>query len=64
MNNQKIKNDLNHQAIGAIRYIGLKAIQEAKGGHVGMTISAAPITYTLFTKFIKQYVLTVSLNPE
>ncbi len=57
MNNKKTKNDLNHQAIGAIRYIGLKAIQEAKGGHVGMTISAAPITYTLFTKFIK-------LNPE
>lgn len=57
MNNKKTKNDLNHQAIGAIRYIGLKAIQEAKGGHVGMTISAAPITYILFTKFIK-------LNPE
>lgn len=53
MNNKKTKNDLNHKAIGAIRYIGLKAIQEAKGGHVGMTISAAPITYTLFTKFIK-----------
>lgn len=57
MNNKKIKNDLNHQTIGAIRYIGLKAIQEAKGGHVGMTISAAPITYILFTKFIK-------INPE
>lgn len=57
MNNKKTKNDLNHKAIGAIRYIGLKAIQEAKGGHVGMTISAAPITYTLFTKFIK-------LNPQ
>lgn len=57
MNNKKTKNDLNHQAIGAIRYIGLKAIQEAKGGHVGMTISATPITYTLFTKFIK-------INPE
>lgn len=53
MNNKKTKNDLSHKAIGAIRYIGLKAIQEAKGGHVGMTISAAPITYTLFTKFIK-----------
>ncbi len=57
MNNKKTKNDLNHKAIGAIRYIGLKAIQEAKGGHVGMTISAVPITYVLFTKFIK-------INPE
>lgn len=52
-----IKNNLEKEAIGAIRYIGLKAIQEAKGGHVGMAISAAPITYTLFTKFIK-------LNPH
>lgn len=48
-----IKNSFDAKAVGAIRYIGLKAIQAAKGGHVGMTISAAPITYTLFTKFIK-----------
>lgn len=38
--------------INAMRYFGLKSIQSAKGGHVGMTMSAAPITYTLFTKFI------------
>ncbi|MGL6125262.1 MAG: transketolase [Metamycoplasmataceae bacterium] len=38
--------------VNAMRYFGLKSIQEAKGGHVGMTMSAAPITYTLFTKFI------------
>ena len=44
--------EFDQKAINAIRYIGLKAIQEAKGGHVGMTISAAPITYTLYTKFI------------
>lgn len=52
-----IKNDFDKKAIGAIRYIGLKGIQIAGGGHVGMTISAAPITYTLFTRFIK-------LNPH
>lgn len=45
--------DLEKRSIGAIRYIGLKAIQHANGGHIGMTISAAPITYTLFTKFIR-----------
>lgn len=44
--------DFENRAIGAIRYLGLKAIREAQGGHVGMTISAAPITFTLFTKFI------------
>lgn len=48
-----IKNEFDKKAIGAMRYIGLKSIQAAKGGHVGMTISAAPITYTLFTRFIK-----------
>ncbi|MGL5617816.1 MAG: transketolase [Metamycoplasmataceae bacterium] len=45
-----INNEMKY--INAMRYFGLKAIQEAKGGHVGMAISAAPITYTLFTKFI------------
>ncbi|MGL5591983.1 MAG: hypothetical protein ACRDCJ_01335, partial [Metamycoplasmataceae bacterium] len=46
------KNSNKMKYINAMRYFGLKSIQEAKGGHVGMTISAAPITYTLFTKFI------------
>lgn len=39
--------------INAIRYLGLKSIQAAGNGHIGMTISAAPITYTLYTKFIR-----------
>lgn len=51
------RDKFENRAIGAIRYLGLKSIQQAKGGHVGMTISAAPITYTLFTKFI-------NINPE
>lgn len=43
---------VSQKAINAIRYIGLKSIQEAKGGHIGMAISAAPITYTLYTKIM------------
>ncbi|MGL5357699.1 MAG: transketolase-like TK C-terminal-containing protein [Metamycoplasmataceae bacterium] len=39
--------------INAIRFLGLKAIREAGGGHIGMTISAAPILYTLYTKFMR-----------
>ncbi len=46
------KNSFENKAINAMRYVGLKSIQAAKGGHIGMTISAAPITFTLFTKFI------------
>ena len=49
--------EFDQKAINAMRYIGLKAIQAAKGGHVGMTISAAPITYTLYTRFI-------NINPQ
>ncbi len=52
-----ISNNFDKKAVGAIRYIGLKAIQNAKGGHIGMTISAAPIAYTLYTKF-------VNINPN
>ena len=44
--------EFENKAIGAIRYLGLKAIKKAKGGHVGMTISAAPITYTLYTRIM------------
>lgn len=47
------KNSIDYKSINAMRYLGLKSIQSAKGGHVGMTISAAPITYVLYTKFIK-----------
>ncbi|MGL4343309.1 MAG: transketolase [Metamycoplasmataceae bacterium] len=44
--------NIEEKCINAIRYLGLKSIQAAGGGHVGMTISASPITFTLFTKFI------------
>lgn len=44
--------NINQKAINAMRYIGLKSIQEAKGGHIGMAISAAPITYTLYTRIM------------
>ncbi len=44
--------ELDKKSIGAMRYIALRSIQEAGSGHVGMAISAAPITYTLFTRFI------------
>lgn len=35
--------------INAIRSMGLQAIMQAKQGHPGMTISAAPINYAIFT---------------
>ncbi|BAC44241.1 transketolase [Malacoplasma penetrans] len=38
--------------INSIRLLSLNAIKKAKQGHVGMSMSAATITYTLFTKHI------------
>ncbi|MBR2651534.1 hypothetical protein IKE96_01975 [bacterium] len=35
--------------INAIRSMGLQAIMQAKQGHPGMVISAAPINYAIFT---------------
>ncbi len=42
----------NNKYVTAMRSIALQAIQKAGQGHTGMAISAAPINYTLFTKFI------------
>lgn len=38
--------------INSMRLISLHAIKKASQGHAGMSMSAAPITYTLFTKHI------------
>ncbi len=39
--------------INAMRSLSIQAIEKAGQGHTGMAMSACPITYTLFTKFIK-----------
>lgn len=43
---------MDKKYINAMRILSLQAIQVAKQGHVGMSMSAAPITYTLYTQHI------------
>lgn len=43
---------MNIKYINAMRIISLEVIHIAKQGHVGMSMSAAPLTYALYTKHI------------
>ncbi|MGL4769063.1 MAG: transketolase [Mycoplasmoidaceae bacterium] len=43
---------MSNEHLIAMRALSLNAIKKAKQGHTGMAMSAAPLTYTLFTKFI------------
>lgn len=44
---------MDQRAINVIRNLALDMIQNAGSGHPGVTMSAAPILYTLFTKNLK-----------
>lgn len=39
-------------AITTIRTLSIDAIEKAKSGHPGMPMGAAPMAYTLWTKFM------------
>lgn len=40
------------KSINAIRFLGLDAINKANSGHPGIVLGAAPMIYTLYTKFM------------
>lgn len=42
--------DLDLKVISVMRGLAIDAINEAKGGHMGMAIGVAPITYSLYAK--------------
>lgn len=41
------------KSINAIRFLGMDAINKANSGHPGIVLGAAPMMYTLFTKFMR-----------
>ena len=43
--------------INTLRMLSVEAIEKAKSGHPGITLGAAPITYTLWQNFL-------SFNPK
>ncbi|WP_406615472.1 transketolase-like TK C-terminal-containing protein [Mycoplasmopsis hyopharyngis] len=45
-------NNLDKKAIATMRGLAIDSINMAKGGHLGMAIGAAPITYSLYTKIL------------
>lgn len=42
----------NETSINAVRFLGIDAINQAKSGHPGIVMGAAPMAYTLFTKHL------------
>lgn len=45
-------NKIDTKNINALRVLGVDMINKAKSGHPGIVLGAAPILYTLFTRFI------------
>lgn len=45
-----IEKEINKQVIATMRAIAIDGINNAKGGHMGMAIGAAPISYSIVAK--------------
>ncbi len=45
--------DLDTLSINTIRFLSADAVQHANSGHPGLPMGAAPMAYTLWTKFLK-----------
>jgi transketolase len=45
--------DLSQRAINTIRFLAVDGVQKAKSGHPGAPMGAAPMAYTLWTRFLK-----------
>ena len=54
---------MDQKAINVIRNLALDMISNTGVGHPGITMTSAPILYTLFTKFLKSSSL-YCLNPD
>jgi transketolase len=46
-------NEFDNLAINTIRFLSVDAVQKANSGHPGLPMGAAPMAYTLWTKFLK-----------
>ena len=44
---------LDTLCINAIRVLAIDAVQQANSGHPGLPLDAAPMTYVLWTRFLK-----------
>ncbi len=44
---------LDQLCINTVRFLSVDAVQKAESGHPGMPLGAAPMAYTLWTRFLK-----------
>src|SRR3989442_13899649 len=48
-----IASDLDVLSVNAIRFLAADAVENARSGHPGLPISAAPMAYVLWQRFLK-----------
>lgn len=48
-------NTLDQLSINTIRFLAVDAIQKANSGHPGLPMGAAPMAYTLWTRYLKHH---------
>ena len=48
-----MSHDLDQLCINTVRFLSVDAVQKADSGHPGMPLGAAPMAYTLWTRFLK-----------
>ena len=48
-----MSHDLDELCVNTVRFLSVDAVQKAESGHPGMPLGAAPMAYTLWTRFLK-----------
>ena len=48
-----MKDDLQNRAINTIRFLAADAVQQANSGHPGLPMGAAPMAFTLWTRYLR-----------
>jgi len=48
-----MSHDLDQLCINTLRFLSVDAVQKANSGHPGLPLGAAPMAFTLWTKFLK-----------
>lgn len=46
-------NDLDQLCINTLRFLAVDAVEQAKSGHPGLPLGAAPMAYTIFDRFLR-----------
>ncbi len=55
MDTVNLRSSLDELCINTIRFLSVDAVQQAKSGHPGMPLGAAPMAYVLWTKFLRHH---------